>query len=108
MIVMGDFNCLPDSEPYRALTAGSSDDESSLVDARTATKTPPTGPTSTWNGFREIEPDRIIDHLFVRGPLEVAALETLNPKTKSGRFASDHLPVRALVRVQPAKTTQSE
>ena len=107
-IVMGDFNCLPESEPYRALTASGSDDASPLVDARTVTKTPATGPTSTWNGFREIEPDRIIDHLFVRGPLEVAALETLNPKTKSGRFASDHLPVRVFVRLQPVKSAQAE
>ncbi len=46
--------------------------------------------------------------LLVRGRLEVAAPETLNPRTKSGRFASDHLPVRVLVRLQAAKSAPAE
>jgi len=106
--VIGDFNCVPDSDPYRALTAGGSDDAFSLVDARRVSTVPPTGPTSTWNGFQEIAANRIIDHVFVQGPLEVVALETLNPKTRSGRFASDHLPVRATIRLQAARTTPAE
>lgn len=108
VIVIGDFNCVPDSDPYRALTASGSDDDSWLVDVRKVSKTAPTGPTSTWNGFHEIVPRRIIDHVFVRGPLEVVEVETLNPKTQSGRFASDHLPVRATIRLQAAKTTPAE
>jgi endonuclease/exonuclease/phosphatase family metal-dependent hydrolase len=108
VIVIGDFNCLPGSDPYRALTASGSDDDSSLVDARKVSKAAPTGPTSTWNGFHEIVPRRIIDHVFVRGPLEVVAVETLNPKTQSGRFASDHLPVRATLRLQAARITEAE
>ena len=38
----------------------------------------------------------------------VVEVETLNPKTQSGRFASDHLPVRATIRLQAAKTTPAE
>lgn len=108
VIVIGDFNCLPDSDPYLALTTRSSDADFFLADARDVSTAPPKGPTSTWNGFREIAADRIIDHVFVQGPLEVVSLETLNPKTQSGRFASDHLPVRAVVRFQAAKTTPAE
>ena len=86
VVVLGDFNCLPNSEPYKALATV-------FKDAREASRTEPTGPTSTWNGFHEIAPDRIIDHVFVRS-VDVARLATLNPKTDEGRFASDHLPVQ--------------
>lgn len=89
IVVMGDFNCLPDSEPYNAIA-------SSFADARKVSDSKPTGPTSTWNGFSEIIPDRIIDHIFVRS-IDVSHLATHNPKTREGRFASDHLPVQAVV-----------
>ena len=90
VIVMGDLNCLPDSEPYNAIAA-------SFVDARSTSQTRPVGPNSTWNGFSEIVPDRIIDHVFVR-KFNVLQLATEDPKTDNGRFASDHLPVKAIVR----------
>jgi endonuclease/exonuclease/phosphatase family metal-dependent hydrolase len=94
-VVMGDFNCLPGSDPYQALTA-----DKSLADARLISQAKATGPSSTWNGFQEIEANQIIDHLFVGGPLEVLRFETLNPKTAADRFASDHLPVRAMIQLQ--------
>ena len=97
VLLLGDFNCMADSDPYRAIVAGQ------LVDARVKSRTQPKGPASTWCGFREIAPDRVIDHLFVRGPVEVLELETHNPKTDAGRFASDHLPVRAKVRSASSK-----
>ncbi|MFK8111097.1 MAG: endonuclease/exonuclease/phosphatase family protein [Rubripirellula sp.] len=93
-IVMGDFNCLPDSSPYLAITT-----DGWLVDGRTVSKTPASGPDSTWNGFHEIASGRVIDHLFVHGPIEVISYETLNPKTSEGRFASDHLPARITARL---------
>lgn len=93
VVLMGDFNCTPDSEPYRALVEKSEEGSRQLRDARLVTAQPPEGPQSTWNGFEEIVPDRIIDHVFVSGPVEVKQFEIRNPKTDSGRFASDHLPV---------------
>lgn len=90
-VVMGDFNCLPDSEPYDAIA-------SSFKDARQTAKSKPLGPSSTWNGFREIVPGRIIDHVFVRS-IDVLKLSTDDPRTADGRFASDHLPVQVLVRL---------
>lgn len=89
IILTGDFNCQPDSEPYHAITAV-------LSDARKITASPPQGPNSTWNGFQEITPDRIIDHVFVRSA-KVLELHVDNPKTDAGRFGSDHLPVRAVI-----------
>ncbi len=91
-IVLGDFNCLLASQPYDEIIG-----EGSLADARYVSQSPPDGPMTTWNGFRELVPDRIIDHIFVGGPIEVMSLEVLNPKTASDRFASDHLPVRARI-----------
>jgi endonuclease/exonuclease/phosphatase family metal-dependent hydrolase len=95
LIVVGDFNCLRQSEPYLAIVAAGS--STRLLDARD--RTDPQGPHSTWNGFREIEPDRIIDHVFTTESIVVESLETLDPKTSAGRFASDHLPVTVDVRV---------
>ena len=101
-IVMGDFNCLPESPPYQALIDGNL-----LVDARKASKQEVAGPDSTWNGFRGVIPERIIDHVFVGGPIEVEQLSTLDPKTASGRFASDHLPVRILMRLMSSGPSQN-
>lgn len=102
VVVMGDFNCLPASEPYQALIAGGV-----LVDARKVSESSVGGPNGTWNGFRKIEAGRVIDHLFVRG-VSVLELETMDPKTTAGRFASDHLPVRMLVRVPASADTNTQ
>jgi endonuclease/exonuclease/phosphatase family metal-dependent hydrolase len=92
VVVMGDFNCLPKSPPFMALVSGQS-----LKDARVLSQQKVAGPNSTWNGFREIDSGRIIDHIFVRGSIRIETLSTLNPKTSVGRYASDHLPVQVLV-----------
>lgn len=99
VILLGDFNCLPGSDPYRALTSTSADANTALRDARNVSMTPPAGPASTWNGFREIAPGRLIDHIFVNERVTVRSLTTLDPKTAAGRFASDHLPVRIVAEI---------
>ncbi len=91
VVLMGDFNCQPGSDPYQTLTA-------TLSDARKVTQSPPRGPDSTWNGFRAIEPQRIIDHVFVRN-VDVVEFRVDDPKTQRGRFGSDHLPVRITLRL---------
>jgi endonuclease/exonuclease/phosphatase family metal-dependent hydrolase len=93
VILLGDFNCQSGSEPYQSLTA-----DSFLTNARDRSETPPSGPESTWNGFEQIDTRGAIDHIFVREPLSVLDLGVFDPKTSSGRFASDHLPVRARIR----------
>jgi endonuclease/exonuclease/phosphatase family metal-dependent hydrolase len=91
---VGDFNCLPDSEPYQAIIAEGGKE---LADARGVSDTPASGPDSTWSGFRQIIPGRIIDHIFVSESVTVKSLTVLNPKTDKDRFASDHLPVQAVI-----------
>ena len=92
VVVMGDFNCLQKSPPYVALVG-----DQTLQDARLLSKGKVVGPESTWNGFRAVVSDRIIDHIFIRGAVSIEQLSTLDPKTSAGRYASDHLPVQVEV-----------
>lgn len=89
VVLTGDFNTLPDSEPYKLLLVG----EKPLIDARLAVENP-RGPASTWNGFKEIIPDRRIDFIFATGPLKLTQFQTIDEQ-RDGRFPSDHCPIVA-------------
>lgn len=101
-VVMGDFNCLPGSPPYLALV-----EDGALTDARLAGKDKFVGPESTWNGFRGLAAGRIIDHIFVRGPIMIEQFSILDPKTSQGRYASDHLPIRMIVARKPSDVNKN-
>jgi len=94
VVVTGDFNATPESEPYRILTTGGG----ALVDALHASRCPHHGPTSSWNAFEAIEPGRRIDFILVRPPVEVRQHGILSD-TFDGRFPSDHLPALAEVSI---------
>ena len=95
VVVTGDFNSTPDSEPYRILAApGPPGEPPGLADALVASAHPHHGPTSSWNAFKAIEPGRRIDFVLVRPPVEVRQHGILSD-TFDGRFPSDHLPVVA-------------
>ena len=94
VILTGDFNDVATSPPYQIFAAGG------FRDAREASRSSPRGPDSTWNAFREIEPGRRIDFIFVRGPIEVLEHVTRDDRLPDGRFASDHLPVSAVLRIR--------
>lgn len=97
VVVTGDFNTTPDSEPYRILTTGDGT-HGALVDAMAASARPHHGPTSSWNAFKAIEPGRRIDFVLVRPPVGVVRHGILSD-TFDGRFPSDHLPVLAEVTI---------
>jgi endonuclease/exonuclease/phosphatase family metal-dependent hydrolase len=90
-VVTGDFNATPDSEPYRILTA-----DPLLRDAFAISRCPHHGPSGTWNGFKEIEPGRRIDFVFVSHDSAVREHAALSD-TFDNRFPSDHLPVLAVI-----------
>ncbi|GAB5406550.1 MAG: endonuclease/exonuclease/phosphatase family protein [Aureliella sp.] len=92
VVLTGDFNATLKQTPITNLLSGDL-----LKNARDVSQSKDPGPNSTWNGFREIVDNRRIDFIFVAG-LKVERFETLNPKTEAGRFASDHLPVVAVVK----------
>lgn len=99
VVVMGDLNARPDSEPLAVLTATDQGDLV-LVDSIDRSETPPQGPTGTWNGFRQIDPRTRIDYILTRPDRpRVLTHHTEDPKTSSGRFASDHLPVSVTIKL---------
>jgi endonuclease/exonuclease/phosphatase family metal-dependent hydrolase len=89
VVLTGDFNATPDSEPIGILMG-----EGGFSDARARSQTAPRGPDSTWNAFRAIVPGRRIDFVFVRGGIDVRSHEIVD-RTFDGRFPSDHFPVVA-------------
>jgi endonuclease/exonuclease/phosphatase family metal-dependent hydrolase len=99
IIVTGDFNCTPDQEPYRIMidTEGA-DSRTPLFDTHSQSESKPSGPNSTWNGFRAIVPGRRIDFIFIGPGAKVTEHQTLDMQPE-GRFPSDHLPVVADLRM---------
>jgi endonuclease/exonuclease/phosphatase family metal-dependent hydrolase len=92
LVVVGDFNAVPGSEPIERLAAR-------LRDARRVSTTPPSGPAGTFNGFRfDVPPEARIDHIFVGPGWRVLRHATLADTYHDGdrvRWPSDHLPVVA-------------
>ena len=111
VVLTGDFNTLPDSAPYGALTAQTSTDQTgtaagddALRDARGQVAAPQ-GPEATWNGFSQVVPGQRIDFIFLHGPATATAFRTLETHiadTQPARFPSDHLPITASVALGPA------
>ena len=108
-VLIGDFNCLPNSPPYYWLIgmeppSAATDDvktetppiavpaKDALTDAMLKARHPHHGPTTTWNGFKALVPGRKIDHIFFRGPVTIETHAILADHW-DGRFPSDHLPV---------------
>jgi len=89
VVVMGDLNCLPNSEPYKNLLRGE------FKDALLQSKTKHQGPLSSWNGFgKAVVPGRRIDFIFVGPHLKVLS-HKIDARQFKGRFPSDHCPVIA-------------
>lgn len=93
VMVVGDFNCLPDSEPFKEVESGGL-----LIDSYKLSKNR-VGPNSTWNGFRAVVPDRRIDYVFVSKTLEIGR-HMIDDQKVDDRFASDHLPVIVELKVK--------
>ncbi len=94
IVVTGDLNADPASEPYRIFTRDSIAGRPPLRDAFLVSRDGHYGPTSTWTAFRAIEPDRRIDYVLVSPEVSVRNHAIL-PDSWDGRFPSDHLPVIA-------------
>ena len=96
VIVTGDFNLEPDSEPIAVL-------ENELNDTAKTSLSGSFGPEGTFNGFQFDEPvTRRIDYIFTgkTSPVKVLKHATLSD-SKNLHYASDHLPVYALLEIQP-------
>jgi endonuclease/exonuclease/phosphatase family metal-dependent hydrolase len=93
VIVTGDFNLTPDTEPIVLL-------KKYLKDSREVSKEQPYGPVGTISGFKldsDLSSNRI-DYIFVYGAVDVLKYAALS-EIKDKRFPSDHLPVFAKVQL---------
>ena len=91
VLLTGDFNLLPQSEPLGLIITF-------MKDSREVTETTPYGPVGTFTSFDWNAPmERRIDYIFVQGPVKVLKYAVLTD-AKDQRFPSDHLPV--FVKVQ--------
>jgi len=94
VIVTGDFNLTPETEPVVLL-------KRYMKDSREVSEEPPYGPAGTFNGFKtdaDLSNNRI-DYIFVRGDITVLKYAALSD-FKDHRFPSDHLPVFVKVRLR--------
>ena len=97
IVVTGDFNASPDSEPYRILTKGLTNNPTmKLVDAEQISLHPYHGPDGTITRFQSANlPDNVtIDYIFIQNNVKVLLHGTLSDSF-DGRFPSDHMPVLA-------------
>lgn len=91
VILTGDFNLTPDTEPISLI-------KKYLSDSWDISKEAPYGPVGTFNGFTPgSEGDNRIDYIFVNGRIQILKYGVLS-ETKDQRSPSDHLPV--FVKVQ--------
>ena len=93
VVVCGDCNCEPGSDPYRILEGEGTN--APLRDTREASRSPPIGPSVTFPGFTDPTSGRRIDHVFVSADVGVVRHATRADTRENGRFPSDHLPVMA-------------
>jgi endonuclease/exonuclease/phosphatase family metal-dependent hydrolase len=95
-IVLGDFNSLPDSEPYSILTDYSN--HIHLTDARLICQDIK-GPEYTFTGFKVGGMQGIrIDYIFIRNSVQVISYK-VNETNNGEYYPSDHLPVSATLKV---------
>lgn len=93
-VVTGDFNAQEETNVYRILTGKEEAGNFKLIDARYVSINGHFGGNSTWNAFKELEPNRRIDYVFVGEGTKVLEHGVLSDRW-DGLWASDHLPVLA-------------
>jgi len=106
VVLVGDLNCTPGSEPHRVLVgdeSGARDgaetgDALSLRDAAAAADLRH-GPETSLTDFARLIDGRRIDHALVSPAVSVDAFATLADRDDRSRYPSDHLPILARLSV---------
>jgi endonuclease/exonuclease/phosphatase family metal-dependent hydrolase len=116
VVLVGDLNCTPGSEPHRILRGEADDggesgaragdaggasppgDGLALRDAATAADLRH-GPETSLTDFARLIDGRRIDHALVSPAVAVGAFATLTDRDDRGRYPSDHLPILARLAV---------
>jgi endonuclease/exonuclease/phosphatase family metal-dependent hydrolase len=91
VILMGDFNSIPNSPPIKEI-------KTKLSDALKISLEKLQGPRGTFNGFNENLPiEKRIDYIFTND-LKVLSYTHINDRLNNNRHISDHLPV--MIKIQ--------
>lgn len=91
VILMGDFNSIPNSSPIKEI-------KTELSDALQISLEKLHGPRGTFNGFNEDLPiEKRIDYIFTND-LKVLSYTHINDRLNNNRHISDHLPV--MIKIQ--------
>ena len=91
VILMGDFNSIPNSSPVKEI-------KTELSDALQISLEKLQGPMGTFNGFNEDLPiEKRIDYIFTND-LKVLSYTHINDRLNNNRHISDHLPV--MIKIQ--------
>ena len=88
VVLVGDLNCTPGSEPHAVLTDGGLRDAAAAATVRH-------GPRTSLTDYAGLIENRRIDHALVSPAVDVEAFGTLAARDDRGRYPSDHLPVLA-------------
>lgn len=101
VILIGDFNVIPESEPYSIITDASEMDVSNrkIHDSHSIASTH-TEFTGTFNGF-DLNSDTQypIDYVFVTANVQVNSYQVIKEKFDN-RFPSDHFPVAVDIKIE--------
>ncbi|WP_335999511.1 endonuclease/exonuclease/phosphatase family protein [Halorientalis halophila] len=95
VVVTGDLNCRPGTEPYRLLTDDSAADGRPLRDTAAIATLPPHGPATSMTTFTNLVPEKKIDYVFVDPETAATQHGICSDTYENGRYPSDHLPVLA-------------
>jgi len=101
VVLVGDFNCTPGSDPHRVLLGDDPEadaDDSTEGDPLTLRDAAAVadlryGPETSLTDFARLIDGRRIDHALVSPAFEVEAFATLADRDDRGRYPSDHLPI---------------
>lgn len=96
VILTGDFNLTPETEPVAVITA-------TLKDSKAVSQKAPYGPEGTFNSFKFDAPMKNrIDYIFVNDQVQVLRYGVLTD-SKDQRYPSDHQPVLVDLELKKAK-----
>ena len=94
IILMGDFNSLPNSGPVHTILK-------EFKDAFNISINKPKGPKGTYNGFNEDQPiEKRIDYIYVKN-IDVRNHEHIDDRLDNSNHISDHLPVMVDIIFKP-------
>lgn len=98
VILMGDFNVLPESEVIQLA-------KEDFVDAEEISVNEPFGPAGTFNGFNFEKPAKgKIDYILIRKPVEWTVVKhAVLSDSRDNKYPSDHFPVFAEIDLSSRK-----